>query len=283
MRYTYAINDDGWNSQLSVFECRMEHEVPLFGRAVFRTRAGEASGFFLKGNAARFKAGKAALISQNPVWDDRAYSNVLAEIPVKQGRSPVWLNSKITELMLSELSQGRELVMVNDSWYGAQEPVELVISGIGFREQYSRYLACVSGLLPANFDQVRRTSLYMAPGMAEELPSDQLYKLERIMKLLKHDKTPMRLYIDGHADSNGDRADNLEISKNRADLVKEYLTLRGVPEDWIVHRWHGERYPVASNATAAGRAKNRRVTIRLERVEKIDVLPLAQNDVKDSE
>ena len=65
------------------------------------------------------------------------------------------------------------------------------------------------------------------------------------------------------------------MSKGRAELISQYLARRGIPESWITVRWHGERYPAVSNASKAGRAKNRRVTVRLERVKEIDVLPIA--------
>ena len=71
--------------------------------------------------------------------------------------------------------------------------------------------------------------------------------------------------VDGHTDSVGTRADNFILAENRAKEVTAYLVAQGLPEDKIVVRWHGERYPAVSNDSINGRAKNRRVTIRLER------------------
>ena len=47
--------------------------------------------------------------------------------------------------------------------------------------------------------------------------------------------------------------------------MQEYLQANGVPEAQITLRFHGERYPLVRNDSAAARAKNRRVTLRLER------------------
>lgn len=51
----------------------------------------------------------------------------------------------------------------------------------------------------------------------------------------------------------------------RAQQVADALIARGLHSDMIEVRAHGSRYPVASNSTAKGQAKNRRVTIRLVR------------------
>jgi len=56
---------------------------------------------------------------------------------------------------------------------------------------------------------------------------------------------------------------NQILSQKRAESVMEYLISQGVKSDLISARGHGEATPVASNATAAGRAKNRRVELTL--------------------
>jgi len=54
-------------------------------------------------------------------------------------------------------------------------------------------------------------------------------------------------------------------SQKRTERVVDYLVERGVSQDMIVARWHGERYKVATNQNSRGRAKNRRVTLRLSK------------------
>ena len=277
--YTNGINESGWQSNSTVFECSLVHDVPYYGTAVFRTRAGESSVFYLNALSSRFQAGEAQLVARSPIW--RGKSSVdLGDVPIKRGHRPMWLPSRNAERMLNELFKGMEIEIVKDAWYEdvKNPPARLSISNIGFRKEYQKYQLCLAGLLPQNFDQMRRTALYFEPNVPEssdDLNPQIVRKLDNILKLVKHDNSIRLFYVDGHTSSPGDRAYNLELSKRRAELVRDYLTRRGIPADWIKLRWHGERYPVASNATAAGRAKNRRVTIRLERVEDIDVLPLA--------
>jgi outer membrane protein OmpA-like peptidoglycan-associated protein len=68
-----------------------------------------------------------------------------------------------------------------------------------------------------------------------------------------------RLTIIGHTDSTGTDAINNPLSVNRAASVRDYLVPRGVPAGVVTIDGRGSREPIASNATAEGRARNRRV------------------------
>ena len=265
--YTNGINESTWSSSSSVFECRIVHEIPYFGAAVFRTKAGESSTFFIDGLTSHFKQGEALIVAKTPIWINPQKKENIGYTPVKQGRRPIKLASKTTEQILSDLYGGREIEIIRKAWYAkADKPsVSAVVSNIGFYEEYEKYLGCLGSLLPANFEQLERTSLYFKPVGSTDLTTGSIDKLEHILALIEHDKAIKKFYIDGHASSPGDRASNLELSKSRAEVAANFLINNGVSKDRIIVRWHGERYPIASNNTLAGRAKNRRVTVRLEK------------------
>jgi OOP family OmpA-OmpF porin len=67
----------------------------------------------------------------------------------------------------------------------------------------------------------------------------------------------------GYTDSIGSVQYNLGLSDRRANAVKAYLVSKGVPADRIYTEGKGKADPIASNATAEGRAKNRRVEIEI--------------------
>jgi outer membrane protein OmpA-like peptidoglycan-associated protein len=69
--------------------------------------------------------------------------------------------------------------------------------------------------------------------------------------------------VEGHTDSKGSDAYNMDLSKRRANNVKNLLVMRGVAEDRIEVVGYGKTMPVATNETEAGRQKNRRVEIRI--------------------
>lgn len=67
--------------------------------------------------------------------------------------------------------------------------------------------------------------------------------------------------IIGHTDNVGSDAANNLLAVNRADATRDYLVSRGVASKRISIDGRGEHEPIADNATAEGRAKNRRVEI----------------------
>jgi outer membrane protein OmpA-like peptidoglycan-associated protein len=67
--------------------------------------------------------------------------------------------------------------------------------------------------------------------------------------------------IDGHTDSTGSEAYNLDLSQRRAETVRDFLIGNGVSPMRLSARGFGEEYPVASNDTLAGRQQNRRVEV----------------------
>jgi outer membrane protein OmpA-like peptidoglycan-associated protein len=73
------------------------------------------------------------------------------------------------------------------------------------------------------------------------------------------------LIVEGHTDSRGSESYNQGLSQRRADSVRDYLVQRGYPADRIVARGKGKGSPIADNASAEGRANNRRVEIVIER------------------
>ncbi len=71
----------------------------------------------------------------------------------------------------------------------------------------------------------------------------------------------LRVEVAGYTDSRGGAATNLRLSQERAAAVRGYLVSRGVPPRQLTSRGFGAGNPIASNATAAGRARNRRVEL----------------------
>jgi outer membrane protein OmpA-like peptidoglycan-associated protein len=101
-------------------------------------------------------------------------------------------------------------------------------------------------------------------GSAEiKLNARQTY--EKIAAVLKdYDKTI--IHVVGHTDSDGSDAYNQALSERRGEAVANLLANNGVPSSRLRTEGRGEREPIASNATAEGKRRNRRVDIVIKTV-----------------
>jgi outer membrane protein OmpA-like peptidoglycan-associated protein len=70
--------------------------------------------------------------------------------------------------------------------------------------------------------------------------------------------------VGGHTDSSGSDAYNQSLSERRAASVRDYLASKGVDASRLSTAGFGESQPVADNATAEGRALNRRVELSVK-------------------
>ena len=86
--------------------------------------------------------------------------------------------------------------------------------------------------------------------------------LNDVSEILLHNPE-LRCEIRGHADGLGVSSANLELSEERAKTIARYLIQRGIAPERLWVLAYGSTKPVASNGTVEGRAKNRRVEIRV--------------------
>jgi outer membrane protein OmpA-like peptidoglycan-associated protein len=72
-----------------------------------------------------------------------------------------------------------------------------------------------------------------------------------------------RIRVEGHTDSTGSESYNMELSRRRAEAVKNALAARGVDPARVETVGYGESSPIAGNETPSGRQMNRRVTLTI--------------------
>ncbi len=100
-----------------------------------------------------------------------------------------------------------------------------------------------------------------ATDQAEVRP--QFYRTLNAVATVLNGFPETQVLVTGHTDSTGSDAYNQRLSERRALAVAQYLQAQGVDPARLEARGMGERAPIASNATASGRAQNRRVEIRI--------------------
>ena len=83
-----------------------------------------------------------------------------------------------------------------------------------------------------------------------------------IVQFLENNNTTS-IVIEGHTDTTGSEAYNLELSLKRAKAVREDLILRGIDSNRLSATGFGFSKPVADNDTESGRSQNRRIEFRI--------------------
>lgn len=87
--------------------------------------------------------------------------------------------------------------------------------------------------------------------------------LQEVVDVLKGHPEIIRLVIEGHTDNVGNASANLKLSQDRATAVLRWLTDHGIDPKRLEAQGFGQNLPIASNDTAAGRAKNRRIEFKV--------------------
>ena len=85
--------------------------------------------------------------------------------------------------------------------------------------------------------------------------------LDGVVDILKTNPDIRKVRVEGHTDSKGSDAYNMELSQRRAEAVREYLINKEIEADRLVAVGYGETRPLETNDTDEGRAKNRRIEL----------------------
>ncbi len=104
-------------------------------------------------------------------------------------------------------------------------------------------------------------NVFFATGSAKLL-AKSFGSLKTVAQILKDNPT-FKINVEGHTDSTGKHDMNMTLSDDRAASVATYLKSVGVEESRITSEGYGPDRPIAPNKTTAGRARNRRVEMKL--------------------
>jgi outer membrane protein OmpA-like peptidoglycan-associated protein len=157
----------------------------------------------------------------------------------------------------------------------AAQGVALVAQGVALRDETTRReeaekRAAQAAADLAKFATVKQEtrgmvitlsgSVLFASAKSDLLPAAQM-KLNDVANALIKEDPISKMVVEGHTDSQGAAAYNQDLSQRRAQVVRDYLVTRGIASDRITAQGFGPTRSVADNASAEGRANNRRVEI----------------------
>lgn len=145
------------------------------------------------------------------------------------------------------------------------------LAGLGWGAYRDQQEAALKASLKNTEVQVSRDgeniSLYLPGGVTFASDSDHINgsfysALNSISQVLvQYPET--QILVQGHTDSTGALNHNMDLSKRRAESVRQYLVSHGVASNRLVAQGFGPNNPVSSNATVEGRQMNRRVEIKI--------------------
>jgi type IX secretion system PorP/SprF family membrane protein len=88
---------------------------------------------------------------------------------------------------------------------------------------------------------------------------EELKSLAQVLAL----RQDIMIEVEGHTDNRGDDAENMQLSKDRANEVKAYLVKNGIEGNRVKLSYYGETKPMGNNESESGRQMNRRVRIKI--------------------
>ncbi|MDB4453713.1 OmpA family protein [Pseudomonadales bacterium] len=271
-----------WLPDSHVLQCQLTQPIPSFGRAVFDSSAGQPLRFYLQSVSSAMSQGQALLQSEAPTWNPALATVNLGLVKVIQGETPINLDAALADQLLNELYLGKSPHFIRRSKHSEERPTEQLVdveqarmmdssiikvglSSVHFRAAYSQYLQCLEQLMPVGFEQLSRSRVHFEADQWQ-LNAKTIDWLNTIVRYVEADTEVKQLYIDGYTDDLRSGSYNSQLSKKRAEAVAAYLIEKGISAEQVTTRFHGERFPVATNKTAEGRSTNRRVTIRLDKL-----------------
>jgi hypothetical protein len=192
--------------------------------------------------------------------------STVAPRPERSGRTPIaWLPILLAGLLLFVgvlygLSRAKVPKLAPAPVTGTipvPRPGTSVIERLITGEELGNYLSLANPMVPKRFVY---EGLNFATGSAEL--SGETPTLDRIASALKAHPTA-EVRVEGYTDTVGSESANRVLAQQRADAVRDALIARGVPAERVSAVGYGEDRPVDNNATAEGRAQNRRTELVL--------------------
>ncbi|MBR9786756.1 MAG: OmpA family protein [Vibrionaceae bacterium] len=250
-----------WTYSGSRLECKLEYYIPQHGKFYFRSNKKNELLFNIELKEYSKNWNKGFLFSQSTPWAYESEQKLISDSVVIDDKQISFGNN--IEILLDATATGSWLkIMLSGSDISAS--LEYIVPTIHYQESLSKFKQCKETLPEISFSEARDAFIYFEPGQ-RILTAAQRKHIHALHSYLAADSHITKVLIDGYTDSSGASVSNLKISRQRAELVATELRKLGVSENQIEVRAHGSRYPIKSNTTKAGRAKNRRVTIRLVR------------------
>jgi outer membrane protein OmpA-like peptidoglycan-associated protein len=242
--------------------CSLTQEIPYYGRAVFEKRSGGKLDFYIAARQQPRTAGMAKLVSAAPAWKHDTMVRDLGSVDYTPSGRTFRLGEVVARRLLLELEQGMYPTFSYKDWADGRDQVQVALSSVNVRSALGDFLACLDNQIGFTLDDVRISRIHFGFN-STHLSENARGRLDMVAEYILADPAVRQVTLEGLTDNVGYRRYNLALAKRRATAVQDYLVSKGVKKSRFRITSIGERYPVASNRTAKGRASNRLVLVTL--------------------
>ncbi len=171
------------------------------------------------------------------------------------------INNALSKLSDLSLVERISIADANDSDNANAEPTSATdtqaVTTTSNTEQTATSTPNASASLRTEFNALASTTILFESG-SDVLTTESLRTIESMAALFaEYPNTDIE--IDGHTDSSGIAANNLNLSQQRANAVRDYLIKLGISANRLSAYGFGDGVPIADNSTSAGRKLNRRI------------------------
>ena len=262
--YTVRLQEGQWTVAATRLECKLYQTVPRLGKVMFQQKIGTDLNFKMELNRSYEQVHQASFESIPTTWGHQSHKRPIA-LPASMHKASVTVPREGAMRLITELMEGMAPRMTyRMGGEEASDEVVVTLSARTFADKLHRFQDCIDNLLPFKFEEVKESIVFFKYD-SSRLTRKAKKALIKVAEYVRLDGKVKRVVIEGHTDSKGFRRYNHRLATRRARAVEQFFLENGVSKSRLRLRSKafGEKKPVASNKSARGRAKNRRVHVSL--------------------
>jgi outer membrane protein OmpA-like peptidoglycan-associated protein len=262
--YMASFDKSKWNVATSKLKCQLTHEIPEYGTIEFVQEAGFPESSFLHLLYGRTVMHTRAEIKfLPPLWKPELPTLPGWKFALARSGFPIILSTRQARRILDAIEQGFVPTIFHIDNNNRRDDIKASISSVRFNNAYNKYMECQANIIPVSFAEIRNSAVYFDNASAR-LDDESILWLNYVLEYVKNPDVN-RIELEGYTDSIGSFRENHQLASLRVERVRDYLIQHGIDEKLLRLKVYGEQRAIASNSTPDGRAKNRRVNVKIFR------------------
>ncbi|SFM61905.1 Outer membrane protein OmpA [Ectothiorhodospira mobilis] len=267
VEYAAQLSEGGWSFRHDGEVCELRQSIPRYGEVRFSAERDRDLQLEVRPVHPLAAPGKGRMAMHPPVWRHDLSRRDLGVVPLLAGEVLTVLGRERALEVFYALETGHEVRLEHVG--SAGEPVRVTLSPAGFRQVLADFRPCLDRPARLDFPVIRHWRVQF------DFDEDRLREtarptLERVLQRLRENPRT-RLVLGGHADPQGERDYNRELSRGRAQSVRDWLAQRGIDPGRMEVRAFGESWPL--EADSEEEASEEEVWARSRRVDLWWTLP----------